>query len=418
MGKQISVIPGQIKSTEENITTHTRSFRFSKQGLVARLEHGPPDGKKQVEYTDLQVTNLKLIHFPLRGDFYSRFTYRHRRLSKKLGSWPAMSVSEARLAAQAHRWDVQSVGIPKALKGEAVSFADYLLGAYLDIAKKSKRSWRADQSKIHLHLIPFFGNKVRLADLTYVDVEAYIQHLLAKGLAKSTTDRHLALICAVYREAIRARWVNSSPASGIAMFNPDNANRRFLNRDELDRLIKVCRNAMTSECCDLNSEVAALAIFLASTGMRVGEALGLTFDLYNPETKTFHLSAAATKAKKARDVPICSVAEKVLFRQKGRHGLSGFVFRGKTPERPMSANSRAFKKILKAAELDESISFHSLRKSYLSHLLMAGVDIYTVSKLAGHASVVITERAYAFLSQQALLKAAENVESFISLDDF
>lgn len=51
-------------------------------------------------------------------------------------------------------------------------------------------------------------------------------------------------------------------------------------------------------------------------------------------------------------------------------------------------------------------STHTLRHTYASHLVQAGVPIYTVSKLLGHASVKTTERHYAHLAQSHLDDAA------------
>ena len=327
-----------------------------------------------------------------------------------------MTVAEARMAAQAHRLEVQTGGIPKKLRGTSVSLADYLRGEYLDRAKASKRSWKADESKIRCHLIPFMGEKVRLSDVTEADVEAYLEHLLSKGLAESTRDRHLALIGSVYREAKKLGWVNHSPTDGLSMLLPDNAKRRFLDRDELDRLMRVCQSAMQSELPGLNPEVAALTIFLVSTGLRVGEALCLTFDDFNRSTHTLYLAASKTKSKKSRHIPLNGTAEFIVLEQLEKHG-TGYLFQGTNPGKAISANLPAFKRLVRAAGLSEDLSFHTLRKTFISQLLMSGVDVFTVSKLAGHSSVVTTEKAYGFLSAKALSEAASKADSFIKLDD-
>jgi site-specific recombinase XerD len=64
-----------------------------------------------------------------------------------------------------------------------------------------------------------------------------------------------------------------------------------------------------------------------------------------------------------------------------------------------------FKKYLIASGLKncESLNVHSLRHTFASHLVMAGVDLYSVSKLLGHSSVKITE-TYAHLLPDHLKK--------------
>ena len=49
-----------------------------------------------------------------------------------------------------------------------------------------------------------------------------------------------------------------------------------------------------------------------------------------------------------------------------------------------------WRKLMLACEFDENITFHSLRHSYATNLLAAGVDIRTVSQRLGHASLSTT----------------------------
>ena len=54
----------------------------------------------------------------------------------------------------------------------------------------------------------------------------------------------------------------------------------------------------------------------------------------------------------------------------------------------------------------ENFRFHDLRHTFASRLVMAGVDIYTVSELMGHASVQMTKR-YAHLAPEHKANAVE-----------
>ena len=58
--------------------------------------------------------------------------------------------------------------------------------------------------------------------------------------------------------------------------------------------------------------------------------------------------------------------------------------------------------------LPEKIHFHSLRHTYASWLVMAGVDLYRVKELMGHASIQTTMR-YAHLAPDALKNEVERV---------
>ena len=53
--------------------------------------------------------------------------------------------------------------------------------------------------------------------------------------------------------------------------------------------------------------------------------------------------------------------------------------------------------------------FHDLRHTFISHLVMAGVDLTTVQKLAGHRDIKTTMR-YAHLAPDHLRSAAEKID--------
>ena len=49
---------------------------------------------------------------------------------------------------------------------------------------------------------------------------------------------------------------------------------------------------------------------------------------------------------------------------------------------------------MKRSGIKKHVSPHTLRKNFAKRCLMAGMDIYTLSKILGHSSVTITEQAY------------------------
>jgi integrase/recombinase XerD len=78
---------------------------------------------------------------------------------------------------------------------------------------------------------------------------------------------------------------------------------------------------------------------------------------------------------------------------------------GPSRERPMNATSvqRMVKQIVVRAKLRKKASMHTLRHSYATHLLEAGVDVVTLQKLLGHTSLSATAR-YLHLSRRHMSK--------------
>jgi integrase len=68
-----------------------------------------------------------------------------------------------------------------------------------------------------------------------------------------------------------------------------------------------------------------------------------------------------------------------------------------------------FERARDAAGLDRDVVFHSLRHTYISRLVMAGVDLRTVQELAGHKTIQMTIR-YAHLAPEHKRRAVERME--------
>jgi site-specific recombinase XerD len=81
----------------------------------------------------------------------------------------------------------------------------------------------------------------------------------------------------------------------------------------------------------------------------------------------------------------------------------------KTPANAANFMSRVFLPALAAAKI-ENLHWHDLRHTFASRLVMAGVPLYTVSKLLGHTSFAMTQR-YAHLAPGHLLDAVRHLDA-------
>ena len=70
-----------------------------------------------------------------------------------------------------------------------------------------------------------------------------------------------------------------------------------------------------------------------------------------------------------------------------------------------------FKKVRKLSDVRESLSVYSFRHKFISELLQAGVDVYTVAKLAGN-SVAVIESTYGHLRSVDYRNAVKRLEAF------
>lgn len=109
-----------------------------------------------------------------------------------------------------------------------------------------------------------------------------------------------------------------------------------------------------------------------------------------------------TKNGEKRDIPINDDL-RVLFQGMTRRLDTPHIFFDSATGKPFKDIKRSFSTALKKSGIND-FRFHDTRHTFASHLVMAGVDITTVSRLLGHKTLTMTLR-YAHLAPDHLIKA-------------
>ena len=148
-----------------------------------------------------------------------------------------------------------------------------------------------------------------------------------------------------------------------------------------------------------------VAVVLLDSGLRLGEALALEWtDVHLGPVGGARYGWVQVKDGKStnakRTVPLL---ERVtcLLAEKKKTATSPWVFPGDSPDRPVLGTSLAHmhEKVRRPGkQKDRSYVFpaefvlHSLRHTALTRLGEAGADAFTIMKLAGHSSVIVSQR--------------------------
>lgn len=248
------------------------------------------------------------------------------------------------------------------------------------------------------------------SSLRYQHTQA-IRAKLDEKFAPSTTNKHLAALRGVLREAWRLGLVegdNFHKAVDIPSVRVETLPAgREVSLGELRALFAACADDKSAA----GARDAALLAVLYGGGLRREEAVGLDVADYDAEAGA--LTVRRGKGRKPRVVYLARGGRAAVTAWLAVRGnVEGALFcpvnkGGRVTVRRMTAQV-ARTALLKRAEEASVTTFspHDLRRSFVSHLLDAGADLSMVQRLAGHASVTTTAR-YDRRGEVAKQKAAE-----------
>lgn len=232
-------------------------------------------------------------------------------------------------------------------------------------------------------------------------VESYLVHCDAQGLAKSTRARRLSAIKQLYRFAFDEGWRGDNPAIRIRGPGRDKRLPKTLDMDETERLLQAARTVGRSDADRLRN--ACLMELLYATGMRVSELVSLPMSAARGDPRMLLILG---KGSKERMVPLSPPARAALAawlaerdredadRTRNGRPVSRFLFPSRSAQGYMTRNRfyLLIKEIaVSAGILPSKVTPHTLRHAFATHLLANGADLRSIQTLLGHADVGTTE---------------------------
>jgi len=237
-----------------------------------------------------------------------------------------------------------------------------------------------------------FAEKRQLdpAALDRRDLEAFVRGLMASGLSPRSTARAVACVRGFYKFLAVEQRRESSPADDLRAPRAWAALPKFLDLNEVDRLLAVPDVTTPRGLRD-----KALISVLYATGLRVSELISLKAT--NLHLREGYLTCIG-KGDKERIVPIGQEAadwvQKYLAeaRPKLVPKSSPWLF---VNARGGPLSRVGFWKLLKEyglkAGITRNISPHVLRHSFATHLLDRGADLRAIQMMLGHADLSTTQ---------------------------
>ncbi|MFI4883002.1 MAG: tyrosine recombinase XerC [Phycisphaerales bacterium JB064] len=241
-------------------------------------------------------------------------------------------------------------------------------------------------------------------------IRRFLEHLDSHHYSAATLARKIATLRSFYKWGVRNKVTASNPM--VAIRTPRQTKRlpKAITIEQVEQLLSA-----PDEKDVLGTRDRAILQTLYSTGLRVSELVGLTFADVDFEQKVLRVKG---KGNKERLVPLGQRAMDTMGRYVERLRTDprfSNILKGEADKTPLFINKhgkrlssrsvrRKLDKYLGQVGLDSSISPHTLRHTFATHLLDNGADLRAVQALLGHQSLSTTQ-VYTHLSGQRLREA-------------
>jgi len=288
------------------------------------------------------------------------------------------------------------------------NFADFVEKSYKPYAKEHKRGYRVELSILNV-LIGEFGKR-RLNEVTPEAVEKFkrqrASEITNRGnlRSKSTVNRDVAVLAAVFNLAKDFGEVKNNPVSSVKYYTNLNSRERVLSDDE-----EIVLFELIGEDVNFSRKVEILLY----TGMRRGELFKLEWRDIDLTESVINIRKETTKTGKPRTIPMMSNVRKIfeaLRDEAGDASDADKIFIGYASQ--SDSFSVKFNKICAGLGFKD-LTVHSLRHTFSTRCDRYKVGAFAQKALLGHAKLSMTDK-YTHLSIETLKASLEGMEQHFS----
>ena len=267
---------------------------------------------------------------------------------------------------------------------------DHLLRSFLDslyiekgLSKNTISSYKNDISSFSSWCDKELLDLLKITDL---NLNNYISNLFSTGLKSSSINRKISSIKHFYLFLLKKKVIKNSPADEITTPKQEKYLPTSMSEDEVESLLGSPKSSIKIERRD-----KAMIEILYATGMRISELVNLKLtdiDFNRSVLKVFG------KGSKERLVPYGEKAAEALriYLEDRKKLDSKDVFLSNRGTRiTRGAFWQRIKIYIKRENLKSSISPHTLRHAFATHLLNRGADLRSVQILLGHSDLSTTQ---------------------------
>lgn len=238
---------------------------------------------------------------------------------------------------------------------------------------------------LHAHVLQMFGEK-QIVSISRYDVEAFLVER-SRIYCRNTLRGMRVTLGRVLTWAVECGWLEKNPCSGVKLPQAgERVVRSILKSEDILAIVK-----------ELDEPYATLVLFLAVTGLRIGEAVAIKWldfdgDVLRVSRRIYEGKADSPKTKSSeRDLPI---PHALLSRMRAL-GNGEWIFRARngSPVNPGNALKRYVRPAVEKAKLSIG-GWHDFRHTLVTSLRKGGWSSKVIANIVGHSNVQTMERIY------------------------
>lgn len=360
------------------------AFKFTKTAL---LNLPPPAAGSRLTAYDTQIPKLAIRVTPTGAKAF----YVIKRAGSsiawvKLGSFPEVTVEQARIEAQKILADFAQGANPA--EARRASKAEPTLSEFFtEYGKRhgeQKRSWRDDQQRFRDYLQPSIGKR-KLSEINREMIARAMSEAESVGRSGATINQIRALASGIFAKAVDWGYLAGNPAQGIKGRKTQSRDR-FLQADEMPRFLQ----ALAEEP---NATARDFILMALLTGARRENLCAMQWREINLDRAEWRIPR--TKNGDAQIIPLCAEAIDILKTRREQIAES-FVFPGRGSDH-ITDPKAAFMRVMKRAGIpygrkaEDGVTLHDLRRTLGSWQARTGASLVIIGKSLGHKSHQATQ---------------------------
>lgn len=267
---------------------------------------------------------------------------------------------------------------------------DHLIRSFLDslyiekgLSQNTVSSYKNDISSFLVWV-----NKKNINELkaTSADLNNYISYLFKNGLKSSSINRKISSIKHFYLFLLKKKIILHSPVDEVATPKQEKYLPTSMSEDEVECLLSSPKSSSKIERRD-----KAMIEILYATGMRISELVNLKLTDIDFNRSVLKVLG---KGSKERLVPYgeeASEALSIYLKDRKKSECKDVFLSNRGSKISRGAFWQRIKIYIKRENLKSSISPHTLRHAFATHLLNRGADLRSVQILLGHSDLSTTQ---------------------------